>query len=147
MLGRLAEILGDVGDRGRHIVGGRQAIAGGEHPQLDLLDAARRADGPAEVTEVAADLPADGGHREGQEVTIVAGLEPMNGRHQTDVRDLLEVLTRDPPVAELGGDAARHPEVGQHDLGAGGVSLGRVGGRGGDVQELVREALALVRDG
>src|SRR5690606_12825022 len=99
-------------------IGGRMALrlahrfASLEHLRLDLLDATRWTHRPAMVAEVPAKLPADAGHRIGEEVTVLRGVELMSNPHEGSAGDLLQIVCRDSPGAIARGDAARHAHVG-----------------------------------
>ena len=113
-----ADVLGDLaGPRGAaellgELAGDLRDLA------LQLLDPARRADRPAEVAEVALDLTGDGGHRVGQEVPLVAGVETVHGLDQPDVGRLDQVVLGQAALAVAVRDRPGHTHVEHHDLGA-----------------------------
>ena len=84
---------------------------------LQLLDPARRTHRPAEVPEVALDLTGDGGHGVGQEVPLVAGVEPVDGLDQPDVGGLDEVVLGEAALAVAVRDGPGHTHVQDDDLG------------------------------
>ena len=92
------------------------AVVGVDHLGLDLLDPARRPDGPALVAEVALDLAGDGRHRVGEEVAVLVDVELLGRADQGHAGDLLEVLHRDRPVAVAVRDRVSHSDVQDDDL-------------------------------
>src|SRR3954449_2861154 len=83
---------------------------------LQLLDPAGRAHGPTEVAKVPLDLARHGGHRVREEVTLVAGVEAVDGLHQTDIRRLDEVVLGEAALAVAVGDRPSHAHVEHDDL-------------------------------
>src|SRR5437763_3882147 len=62
-------------------------------------------------TEVATNLPGDGGHRKGQKVCTALGFEAVHGMDQTDGGDLNEVLQRFTAASEAAREAFGQWEV------------------------------------
>ena len=84
-------------------------------PPLELLDATRGPHRPALVAEVALQLAADGRHGVREQVVAQARVEAVDGLGQAFVGHLAQVILRDTPVAEAGGDGLGDPPVDDDD--------------------------------
>src|SRR5690606_36045198 len=98
--------------------------------------------GPHAVAEVALDLAGDGGN--GVTLEGPAGrVEPVDGLHQPEGRDLAQVLHGLAAVTEAAGDAVGHGQPRGDELVADGVPLrsvpqrGQAGEEGGGVRGVV----------
>ena len=91
-------------------------VVGVDHLGLDLLDPARRPDGPSLVAEVALDLARDRRHRVGEEVAVLLDVELLRRPDQCHAGDLLEVLHRDRAVAVAVRDGVSDSDVEDDDL-------------------------------
>ncbi len=83
---------------------------------VQVLEPPRHPHRPAEVAEVPADLAADGGHREGEEVGAAVGGVPVDRVDQPDRRDLDEVVERLAAVGEAAGDVLGHRQEPAYEL-------------------------------
>jgi hypothetical protein len=101
----------EVLDRGRVLPAGLEAPRGALDPQRVLEQIPGRADVPAAVAEVAAQLAVHGRHRERAERRAVVGVEAVDRLEQPERRDLLEVLERLRAAGELRGREARERQV------------------------------------
>ena len=95
VLGALLEVVGDLGRLGGTAESVGQLALGGVDARLELLDPPRRPDHPAVVTEVLAQLAADGGDGVGEEVVAAADVVPSCGLGQCQRSHLAQVVERD----------------------------------------------------
>jgi hypothetical protein len=79
--------------------------------RVQLVQAARRADGRAVVAQVPLDLALDGRPRVGGEVDAPPGIEPVDCLDQPDRPDLLEVVDVDALARVLASHGAHQREV------------------------------------
>ena len=92
--------------------------------EVELLDAAAGAHGPALVAEVPLQLADDRPGREGGEVDAAGRVEPVDRLDQRHRRHLHEVVQRLAPVEEASGELVGQPEVGGDQL----LACGRIEG-------------------
>ena len=71
---------------------------------MQLLHPARDAHRPPGVAEVAAHFAHDGRHGEGHEVEAAGDVEAVDGVHQTQPRDLHQVVVGFTATVEAAGD-------------------------------------------
>ena len=67
-------------------------MADGVDAQLELLEVARHADGPAVVAEVALELSEDGGDGKARERESAPGVEALDRLEEAERGDLLEIV-------------------------------------------------------
>ena len=112
----LAEVGGDLAGSGRSAEPRLELLLGRGDAGLEVLHPPGRTHHPSRVAEVSAQLTADGGHGERQEVVTGVGVEALRGLGQPEQRHLLEVVEVDAAVAVAGGHAAGHGRVGLDEL-------------------------------
>ena len=105
------EVFGDLVGGGRSAQSVVEQLVGGADLETQLLQPAGDVHGPCGITEVPAQLTADGDGSERLELHAVVGIEPLRRLEQGDTRNLDEVLERFTARPVLAGEGHGEPAM------------------------------------